>query len=405
MRGVMHMSAQIATDPDALATSRAIGRAALWFSSSMLGVTALIDLAFIPFTGRVDILLAVAALVVIALAVAAALSSRSVRRALCWTVVAAVALFGYASIVTNVSVVFPGSTPSSDYVLVSMPTLAVLLCGVAIRSLKGALLVGTVAFVLGHGLVLVAATLQGMPLALDVPVVASWVGLALLVIAFWHARGITVRGAAVMGAAGYDEIASATAGRFAGAAAEWLRETVLEDLRALAAATPGPLGPDRAAALRRHLADLDDIGPILEESTLAVVPPAAVTPAMLVEVREHAARRGVRVALVGQLSAVTELSSAASRRLQATIEECLDNVAQHSGVDEAEIAVMDGESEISVMVSDAGAGFEPEPAVLDGPAGLRSRLLERLGDARASVQIWARPSAGTAVFLTVGVRS
>lgn len=405
MRGVMHMSAQIATDPEALATTGAIGRAALWFSSSVLGITALIDLAFIPFTGRVDILLAVAALVVVGLAVAAALSSPIVWRALCWTVLAAIALFGYASVVTNVSVVFPGPTPASDYALLSMPTLAVLLCGVAVRSLRGALLVGTVGFVLGHGLVLVAATLQGMPLALDVPVVASWLGLALLVIAFWHARGITVRGAAVMGTAGYDEIASATAGRFAGAAAEWLRETVLEDLRALAASSPGPLGPERAAALRRHLADLDDIGPILEESTLSVVPPAAVTPSMLVEAREQAARRGVRVSLVGQLSAVAELSSAASRRLQAAIEDCLDNVAQHSGVAEAEIAVMDGESEISVMVSDAGAGFDPVQVDLDGPVGLRSRLLERLGAADGSVQIWARPGAGTAVFLTVGVRS
>ncbi|WP_378147725.1 ATP-binding protein [Cnuibacter sp. UC19_7] len=404
-QGVVHMSAQIAIDPEAFATTRAIGRAALWFASSVLVVTALIDLAFIPFTGRVDIVAAVAALVIMGLSIAAALSRRTLRPALCWTGVAAVALFGYASIVSNVSVVFPGPTPSSDYALLSMPTLAILLCGVSLRSVRDALIVGTTAFVLGHGLVLVAAALQGMPLAVDVPVVTSWIGLALLVIAFWHARGVTSRGATVMGTAGRDEIASATAGRFSGAAAEWLRETVLEDLRALAATEPGPLGPDRVAAIRRHLADLDDIGPILEESTLAAVTPAVAMPAMLLEIRQRAEQRGVRVALAGQLSAVAELSSPVSRRLQSVIDDCLDNVARHSGLDEAEVAVMDGESEVSVMVSDAGAGFDLDRVDVDGPGGLRSRLLERLTDAGGSVQIWARPGAGTAIFLTVRVRS
>jgi hypothetical protein len=398
------VSVQIATDPEGFVTTKAVGRAAIWFAVVFLVITALIDMAFIPLTGRVDILVAVAALAVIGLAVGGALASRSVWFALCWTGVASVALFGYASIVTNVSVTFPGPTPSSDYVLLSMPALAILLCGVALRSVWSALAVGTVAFVCAQGLILVAAALQGMPLAVDVPVVASWLGLGLLVVAFWYARNVTAKGTDVMETAGRDEFTAATTGRFSSAAAEWLRETVLEDLRAVAAAEPGPLDAERAATIRRHLADLDDIAPILEESTLSAVPPPDVTPAMLAEIVEHGARLGVRVDLAGQLSAVADLPTSVSRRLQAAIEECLGNVAAHAGVDEAEVAVMDGESEISVLVSDAGSGFDPDAVDADTGTGLRSRVIDRLTEVGGSVQIWARPGAGTAVFLTVGVR-
>ena len=399
------MSVQIATDPDGLTTTRAIGRAAVWFSSIFLAITAAIVTAFIPLTGRLDILVAVAALAVIGAAVAGALSSPTTWRALLWTAVALVSLFGYASIVTNVAVTTPGPTPSSDTVLLSMPALAVLLCGVALRSLRGALIVGTAAFVGAQGLVLAAASLQGMPLALDVPVIASWIGLALLLIAYWHGRGVTALGSSVMSLAGDEEFTAATTGRFSVAATEWLRDTVLDDLHELASAQPGPLSAQQVATIRRHLVDLDDIAPILAESTLSAVPPATTTPAMLLDVVETGRRLGVSVDLVGQLSAVALLPASVTRRLETALEECLKNVAVHSGVTVAEVAVMDGEGEVSVMVSDAGTGFDPDALEFSDRTGLRTRVVDRLTEVGGSVQIWARPGGGTAVFLTVVVGS
>ena len=395
------MTLQIAADVDGVATSRALAQGGTWFASVFLGATLLIAALFIPVTGHLEILLSLAGLVVVAAGVIAALRARSFAWAIGATLVACAGLYLYAAVTTAVSVTVPGSTPSSDYVLLSMPEFAVLVVGIPARSLGKAITLGSLAFVAGPGLVQVAAWQSGMPLAVDVPVVASFVALGLFVSALWLGRRDAARGTAVMSTAALAEERDVAIARFADTASAWVQENVLADLRALAQSAPGPLRDDQLQAIDRDLANLADIGPVLSGpgSVGAAARSLSKAPLLMTVVRD-AEQKGLQLRVTGDVEAVNGVSASVARSLERAMTECLENVLRHSGVREADIAVMSSPPELSVMVSDAGTGFDVD-ATGDDTVGLRMIVVDSIVEVGGSVQIWTRPGAGTAVFMTV----
>jgi two-component sensor histidine kinase len=397
------MTLQIATDVDGVATSRALATAGTWLSAVFLTATAVIAGLFIPVTGRSEIVLAIVALAVVGVAVAAALRTKSHPRALLYTVVAGVALALYALVVTGVSVqtAAPGTAPSSDYVLLSMPEFAVLVAGIAARSLARSLTIGVVALVSGPGLVLVAAAQNGMRLAVDVPVLAAFVALGLFVIALWIGRREAARGTVQMLGSALDEEGDVAEARFTSRAADWLGDTVLTDLRMLAAAPEGPLSDRAVQSIDRDLANLADASQVLSGPAIGGSATRSLSSVpLLVTVVRAAEQKGLRIRVTGDVDAVNELRASVARNLERAVAECLDNVLQHSGVGDAEIAVYASPPELSVMVSDAGAGFDVDEAG-DETVGLRLSVVDSIVEVGGSVQIWARPGTGTAVFMTV----
>ncbi|WP_066039329.1 sensor histidine kinase [Herbiconiux solani] len=395
------MTLQIAADVDGVATSRALARGGTWFASVFLGATFLIAALFIPVTGHLEILLSLAGLVVVAAGVIAALRARSFVWAVGATLVACAGLYLYAAVTTAVSVTVPGSTPSSDYVLLSMPEFAVLVVGIPARSLGKAITLGSLAFVAGPGLVQVAAWQSGMPLAIDVPVVTSFVALGLFVSALWLGRRDAARGTAVMSTAALAEERDVAIARFADTASAWVQENVLADLRALAQSAPGPLRDDQLQAIDRDLANLADIGPVLSGPGSAGAAARSLSKApLLMTVVRDAEQKGLQLRVTGDVEAVNGVSASVARSLERAMTECLENVLRHSGVREADIAVMSSPPELSVMVSDAGTGFDVD-ATGDDTVGLRMIVVDSIVEVGGSVQIWTRPGAGTAVFMTV----
>jgi signal transduction histidine kinase len=394
---------QIATDVEGHATSRALAKAGSWLACVFLAVTAVIAALFIPVTGHQEIVVGVVGLIVTAFGVVAALHASTFVRAVLFTLVACAGLYLYALIATSVSVSvhLPGSPPSSDYVLLSMPEFAVLVVGISARSLAKAITLGTLAFLAGPGFVQLAAWQQGMAFAVDVPVAASFVGLAVFVAALWLGRKDAARGTALMSGAALAEERDVALGRFSTRASSWLHDTVLSDLRSLAAADPGPLGDAQTQALDRDLANLADVRLILDAPGVSgsATRKLAMVPALIAVVR-GAEQKGLRIRISGDLTAVNDLSAAVTRNLERAIEECLDNVLQHSGVREAEISIMSSPPELSVMVSDSGTGFDVDETG-DETIGLRGIVVDSIVEIGGSVQIWARPGAGTAVFMTV----
>jgi signal transduction histidine kinase len=395
------MTLQIVADVEGIATSRALARAGTWLACVFLGATIVVAALFIPVTGHGEIALGLVGLVVTGLGVVGALQTRHFALAVALTLLACVGLYVFALIATGVSVQVPGPTPSSDYVLLSMPEFAVLVVGISARSLAKALGLGTLAFLAGPGFVQLAAWQQGMPLAADVPVLVSYLALGLFVTALWLGRRDAARGTAVMSGAALAEERDVALGRFSTRASSWLHDTVLSDLRSLAAAEPGPLAHTHAQAIDRDLANLADVRLILDtpgvngSATRALV----AVPALVGLVRD-AEQKGLRIRAGGDVPAMNALSFVVTRNLERAITECLDNVLQHSGVREAEISVMSSPSELSVMVSDSGVGFEVNDTSED-KVGLRVGVVDAIVDIGGSVQIWSRPGAGTAVFMTV----
>lgn len=395
------MTLQIAADVDGVATSRALAKAGTWLSTVFLAATFAVAALFIPVTGHGEIAVGLLGLVAVGAGVILALHAASYPRAILYTLLACAGLYLYAFVTTGVSVTVPGSTPSSDYVLLSMPEFAVLVVGISARSLARSLTLGTLAFVAGPGLVQLAAWQQNMPLAVDVPVVASYLALGLFVSALWIGRRDAARGTALMAGAALAEERDVALARFNERSVTWLNDTVLADLRALAVTAPGPLPPERLQALDRDLANLADVGLVLDAPGLAGSATRAIAgvPSLVGVVRD-AEQHGLHLRVTGDVEAVNELSTAVTRNLERAIAECLDNVLQHSGVREADIAVMSSPPELSVMVSDAGAGFEVNETA-DDTIGLRMTVIDRIVEIGGSVQIWSRPGAGTAVFMTV----
>ncbi len=395
------MTLQIAADVDGVATSRALARAGAWLACIFLAATIAAAALFIPVTGRAEILLGVSALPITGAAVVGALHVRRFPVAVLLTVLACAGLYAYALVTSQTAVQDPTPTPSSDFVLLSMPEFAVLVVGVSARSLPRALVLGTLALILGPGGVQLAAWQQGMPLAADVPVLAAFVALSLFVTSLWLGRRDAARGTALMSGAALAEERDVAIGRFSTRASSWLHDTVLNDLRSLSSSDPGELSDAHRQALDRDLANLADVRLILDAPGLGgSATRAFATVPVLVGLVRDAEQKGLTVRVTGDVADINTLAFAATRSLERGIAECLDNVLRHSGVREAEISVMSSRSEVSVMVSDSGVGFEVNETA-DDSEGLRYRVVDPIADIGGSVQIWSHPGAGTAVFMTV----
>jgi len=84
-------------------------------------------------------------------------------------------------------------------------------------------------------------------------------------------------------------------------------------------------------------------------------------------------------------------------------QECLQNVAKHSGAGAAKIVLEHTASQIRLIVSDAGAGFDRSKAIHDGGLGLLS-MEERAQSLRGQLSVNTAPGAGTEVCLTIPMR-
>lgn len=175
-----------------------------------------------------------------------------------------------------------------------------------------------------------------------------------------------------------------------------VHDGVLGDLAALAALPPGPL-PDRAASAIRATLDLlaaPDWG--AGEPTGPVLLPGG---AVLAAVR-GAERGGLTVRLDGELDQLRRLDPAVELALGRAVEQCLANTRLHAGTDRAEVTVLTGREGLSVMVADAGSGFEPGRVHADR-MGLTTSITGRLSSIGGEARVFASPGIGTTVLLTV----
>ena len=80
------------------------------------------------------------------------------------------------------------------------------------------------------------------------------------------------------------------------------------------------------------------------------------------------------------------------------MKEVLNNAVKHAGATEIQVRVEVLRQELTITITDNGAGFTgPAPAGHDGLENLQTRLREIHG----TVQIRSTPGAGTRIGLTV----
>ena len=185
-------------------------------------------------------------------------------------------------------------------------------------------------------------------------------------------------------------------------AAADLHDTVLSQLLALAHTAPGPLtarmreriedslaswGRDRAAELERDAALARTVDDVWVESGLA----SAV---------EQARDQGLSITVSGDRGALAMLDGERRRAVALAVRQCFANVLVHSGQSAAELTLAAAEHEVSLMVVDAGRGFDESQTPADR-MGLRRSIRERIERVGGRVSVFSSPGEGTSVALIV----
>jgi signal transduction histidine kinase len=98
--------------------------------------------------------------------------------------------------------------------------------------------------------------------------------------------------------------------------------------------------------------------------------------------------------------AASDLTPDGERALLDATTECLSNVHRHAGVTEVNVVVMREPGVVSVLVVDAGRGFDTE-AVGPDRLGLDESVRGRLAEVSGDVVLWSAPGEGTSVLLSV----
>ncbi|GAA1226205.1 ATP-binding protein [Rhodoglobus aureus] len=197
-----------------------------------------------------------------------------------------------------------------------------------------------------------------------------------------------------------DDMASLRYGIEATSAAV-VHDTVLGHLAAIANAPFGGIRPQLQIQIARDLEVL-----VGEEWLSESVPGDHDTARadwqsseLLVAVTE-ARELGLEVEVTGDVTALSLLDARGSSALGPAVKQCLVNVIKHSGILQAEVAIFASPDEVSVLVVDAGRGFE-EAETGDDRLGLRQSVRRRIELVSGTVQVWSTPGLGTSVMIRV----
>ena len=109
---------------------------------------------------------------------------------------------------------------------------------------------------------------------------------------------------------------------------------------------------------------------------------------------------GLAVEITGDLPALTRMDPQGAAALGPAVKQCLVNVINHSGTMQAEVAIFGSSNEVSVLVVDAGKGFDEAETGADR-LGLRQSVRRRVELVSGTVQVWSTPGLGTSVMIRV----
>lgn len=188
-------------------------------------------------------------------------------------------------------------------------------------------------------------------------------------------------------------------------AAALIHDMVLARLAAIAAEPGTAIRPELKRQIEKDLETLigedwfGDPSPELDSQSRTGWRNSALQTAV-----QEARELSLAVELTGDLPAVTRLAREHDQALGLAVKQCLVNVLRHAQVDSAEVVIIGSETEVSVMVIDAGRGFS-EQSVASDRLGLRQSVHRRIESVGGSVQVWSTPGRGTCVMIRVPVES
>jgi len=277
--------------------------------------------------------------------------------------------------------------------LLSMTTNVAVLIGATSDRWTGGIAGALGGYAVGEGAIVVTAAIVGLPYRLDLPPIAIAVGVAVGYAFFPLARRRARRGTALLDDADRRTRARRLRELEGRESIALLHDTLLGELAALAWRDPGPLTEADRVRLATSL-ESSAMLPLLRDKTEPTPDGVA---ARLVAI---GAAGGIRLRLEGDLAALDTMPEPAGAALRSALEQCVVNVARHSGVAEAWLAVAASPGRVDVTLVDEGVGFDPD-AVPHDRLGLSESVHGRIERCGGSARVWSSPGAGTSVHLSV----
>jgi two-component sensor histidine kinase len=380
--------------PNALAartTNVALARGAFWFGMVCLAAAfSTVGLIMLD-RSRTTGLPALAALLVIA-AAGVLLELPAGRRPAVLAIAAGAALAGnalYASILLPALEAFD----STDTVLLSLPTMAIIVFGAMVAPRYSAVTGVLVAAVIAQAPVVVASLAVGRAPAPDIPALICLIALLLTLGLLKASRDRTRASEPAISRASLDDVAAIEEARVEHITSALVHDTILNELAVIGTVAPGVL----SEAAREHVrSSIQRLRPGAHYG----LPDSDVLGGDVAAAVEQARARGLTVTVGGEVTAVDSLDARTSEALGLAVLQCLTNVAAHAGTDKAELTVIATETEVCVMVIDSGSGFV-EAEVDHDRLGVRQSVRGRIADVGGSVQLWTSPGSGSAVSMRV----
>lgn len=245
---------------------------------------------------------------------------------------------------------------------------------------------------------------NGLPASFDVDTLLAFLLICILLFITSASRGRGRPTQPLLHRAARDEQLAAMRYRIEVKAAAMLHDTVLSHLAAIANSTPGALNPILSNEIKRDLELLLE-GDWLSEETVDAVTESRLAweaSALFAAVQESRAA-GLDIDVTGDFGVVGRLDREGCYALGLAAKQCLMNVLRHSGTTEAEVAIQGSDTEVSVMVIDAGRGFSEKETASDR-LGLRNSVRRRIEGVGGTVQVWSTPGRGTTIMMRVPAR-
>lgn len=285
--------------------------------------------------------------------------------------------------------------------LLDLPQIAIMLIGGSGLTLVSAIVWCTIGLVVAELAVTLAVWQVVGTFALQPAVLVTYfVVVAVLITLRFSQRGVRRVQSNLHRAARDEEMASLRYGIEATSAAV-MHDTVLGHLAAIAHAPFGAIDSRLQVQINRDLEVLVGEEWLSESNSDGIESARADwhSSELLVAVTE-ARELGLEVEVTGDLTALSLLDARGASALGPAVKQCLVNVIKHSGTLHAEVAIFGSADEVSVLVVDAGKGFE-EAETGEDRLGLRQSVRRRIELVAGTVQVWSTPGRGTSVMIRV----
>jgi signal transduction histidine kinase len=371
-----------------------------WAVGATLIVTAVpVLIETLVLRGRADELpLPILLLVVILLGIAAVVRWRRVEVVLVYLAVAAGATLAYELVLLRGD---PGILDTNLYLL-NRPTLALVAVGVTATTALTGILWSAFGLVIATAVALAAAMISGVPFR---PGFGPLMVFAIATVGYLTFAAI--QRAQRRKVPNFDALEAETQRLARGEdlsrqTMAVVHDTVLNDL-AIVLSTTGRLDEHAVERLRGDMAELR--GAEWLSQTVAIPTADDEDAGLRNEIMRLVSGfqwRGLSIHVTGYGSGVYKLAPDVARALVGAIRAAFENVLRHAEVSVAELELIYGADEITVMVTDQGTGFDPGDIPPDR-LGVRGSIEERMRAVGGNARIWSTPGSGTSVMLTVPI--